>query len=73
MLVHKIINWLLVALVAPVGAVVATCILVLLLIVVLLPGGLEVLLLGWQRGKRWLVKWLPPGARRKALAWTAEL
>ena len=69
----KIIKWLLMVVVAPIWAVVATCSLVLLLLLVLLPGGLEILLVGWARSKRRLVKWLPPGTRRKALAWTTDL
>jgi hypothetical protein len=54
MLVLKIIKWLLVAVFAgPVLSVVATCIVALPLLLVLLPGGLEILLLEWERATRW--------------------
>jgi hypothetical protein len=74
MLVLKIIKWLLVAVFAgPVLSVVATCIVALLLLLVLLPGGLEILLLEWERATRWGDKLLLRGRRRRALAWTANL
>jgi hypothetical protein len=67
MLALKIIKWLLVAAVAgPVLSVVATCIGVLLLVLVLLPGGLEILLLGWARARGWLASLLPCGVRAGA-------
>ena len=73
MLVLKIMKWLLVAVVAgPVLSVVATCIVALLLLLVLLPGGLEILLLEWERGRRCVDKLLLCGMRRRAFAWTAD-
>jgi hypothetical protein len=71
MLVLKIINWLLVAAVAgPVLSVVATCIVALLLVLVLLPGGLEILLLEWERARQWVDELLLRGMGRRALAST---
>ena len=73
MLVLKVIKWLLVAAVAgPVLSVVATCIVALLLVLVLLAGGLEILLLEWERARRWVDKLLLCGMRRRALAWTTD-
>jgi len=74
MLALKTIKWLLaVAVAGPLLTVIATCIVLLLLVLVLLPGGLEILLLGWAQAKRWLVKLLPFGKRRGALAATTDL
>jgi len=74
MLVLKIIKWLLVAVFAgPVLSVVATCIVALFLLLLLLPGGLEILSLEWERATRWVDKLLHRGRRRRALAWIANL
>jgi hypothetical protein len=74
MLDLKIIKLLLVAVFAgPVLSVVATCIVSLLLLLLLLPGGLEILLLEWERATGWVGKLLLRGRLRRALAWTANL
>jgi hypothetical protein len=73
MLILKVIKWLLVAAVAgPVLSVVAACIVALLLVLVMLPGGLEILQLEWERTRRWVDKLLLCGMRRRALAWTTD-